>query len=79
MMKLRLVACQAALIVVDDVWSKTDIKALAVLLEDMATPLPILQALWQASPAEARRISCQFVDRSRAGGSCAPSPATPVV
>ena len=32
-------------------------KALAVLLEDMAAPLPILQTLWNANEPEARRIS----------------------
>ena len=32
-------------------------KALAMLLEDMLAPLPILQALWSVSAAEARRIS----------------------
>jgi WD domain, G-beta repeat len=41
-------------------------KALAVLLEDMATPLPILEALWNVSEADARRTSRQFVDRSLA-------------
>jgi WD40 repeat protein len=41
-------------------------KALAVLLEDMAAPLPILETLWNVNEAEARRISRQFVDRSLA-------------
>jgi WD40 repeat protein len=41
-------------------------KALAVLLEDMATPLPILEALWGVDNAEARRISRHFIDRSLA-------------
>jgi WD40 repeat protein len=41
-------------------------KALAVLLEDMPGPLPILQALWKASEAEARLTSKHFVDRSLA-------------
>ena len=41
-------------------------KALAVLLEDMAAPLPILQTLWNVSNAEARRSSRHFVDRSLA-------------
>jgi hypothetical protein len=41
-------------------------KALAVLLEDMAAPLPILETLWNVSEADARRISRQFVDRSLA-------------
>jgi hypothetical protein len=41
-------------------------KALAVLLEDMAAPLPILETLWNVGEAEARRISRQFVDRSLA-------------
>jgi WD40 repeat protein len=41
-------------------------KALAVLPEDMAAPLPILRTLWAASDAEARRIRRHFVDRSLA-------------
>ena len=41
-------------------------KALAVLLEDMAAPLPILETLWNVDRAEARRISRHFVDRSLA-------------
>jgi WD40 repeat protein len=41
-------------------------KGLAVLLEEMAAPLPILQTLWDASEAEARRISRNLVDRSLA-------------
>ena len=41
-------------------------KALAVLLEDMAAPLPILEILWNAGEAEARRTSRNFVDRSLA-------------
>jgi WD40 repeat protein len=40
--------------------------ALAVLLEDMAAPLPLLQTLWSANAAEARRISRQLLDRSLA-------------
>jgi WD40 repeat protein len=39
-------------------------KALAVLLEDMAAPLPILRTLWGVSESGARRISRHFVDRS---------------
>ena len=41
-------------------------KALAVLLEDMAAPLPILQTLWNVDETEARRISRNLVDRSLA-------------
>jgi hypothetical protein len=41
-------------------------KTLAVLLEDMAAPLPILETLWGVKDAEARRISRHFVDRSLA-------------
>jgi len=41
-------------------------KALAVLWEDMVAPLPILETLWSAQDAEARRISRHFVDRSLA-------------
>ena len=41
-------------------------KALAVLLEEMSAPLPILETLWNVSEAEARRISRHFVDRSLA-------------
>ena len=41
-------------------------KTLAVLLEDMAAPLPVLQTLWNANEAEARRWMRQFVDRSLA-------------
>jgi WD40 repeat protein len=41
-------------------------KALAVLLEDMAAPFPILETLWGVKDAEARRISRYFVDRSLA-------------
>jgi WD40 repeat protein len=41
-------------------------KILAVLLEDMPAPLPILQTLWNTNDAEARRISRHFVDRSLA-------------
>src|SRR5215471_15658026 len=41
-------------------------KALAVLLEDMAAPLSILETLWNVGEAGARRISRQFVDRSLA-------------
>jgi WD40 repeat protein len=41
-------------------------KALAVLLEDMAAPLPILQTLWNLSPAETMRNSKLLVDRSLA-------------
>jgi WD40 repeat protein len=39
---------------------------LAVLLEDMPAPLPVLQTLWGGDEAEARRISRHFVDRSLA-------------
>ena len=41
-------------------------KALAVLLEDMAAPLPILQTLWNVDEPEARRISRILADRSLA-------------
>ena len=41
-------------------------KALAVLLEDMAAPLPILETLWNVDRPEARRISRNFVNRSLA-------------
>ncbi len=41
-------------------------KALAVLLEDMAAPLPILRTLWGVSEPEARGISRTFTDRSLA-------------
>jgi WD40 repeat protein len=41
-------------------------KSMAVLLEDMAAPLPILETLWNVNEAEARRISRQLVDRSLA-------------
>jgi len=41
-------------------------KALAVLLEDMPAPLPILETLWNVNEAEARRMSKLFVDRSLA-------------
>jgi hypothetical protein len=41
-------------------------KAMAVLPEDMAAPLPILETLWNVNEAEARRISRQLVDRSLA-------------
>jgi WD40 repeat protein len=41
-------------------------KALAVLLEDMAAPLPVLQVLWGIDESEARRTSRHFVDRSLA-------------
>jgi hypothetical protein len=41
-------------------------KALAMLLEDMAAPLPILQALWNVDEAGARRISRNLADRSLA-------------
>jgi WD40 repeat protein len=41
-------------------------KALAVLLEDMPAPLPVLETLWNATEAEARRISRHLVDRSLA-------------
>jgi hypothetical protein len=43
-------------------------KALAVLLDDMAAPVSILQALWNVGEAEGRRMARQFVDRSLAGG-----------
>ena len=41
-------------------------KALAVLLEDMASPLPILEVLWNADAAETRLISSRLVDLSLA-------------
>ena len=41
-------------------------KALAVLLEDMFAPLPVLQTLWSVDEAEARRISHHLLDRSLA-------------
>ena len=41
-------------------------KALAVLLEDMTAPLPVLEILWNVNKAEARRISRHFADRSLA-------------
>jgi WD40 repeat protein len=41
-------------------------KALAVLLEDMAAPLPILQTLWNVDEPEARRTSRILADRSLA-------------
>jgi len=41
-------------------------KALAVLLEDMAAPLPILKTLWNVPEAEARRIGKRFVELSLA-------------
>ncbi len=41
-------------------------KALAVLLEDIAAPLPILQTLWNVDEADARRISRILADRSLA-------------
>ena len=41
-------------------------KALAVLLEDMVAPLPILQTLWNVSEAETRLSSRQIMDRSLA-------------
>lgn len=41
-------------------------KALAVLLEDMAADLPILQTLWNVSEAKARRMSKHFTDLSLA-------------
>jgi WD40 repeat protein len=41
-------------------------RALAVLLEEMAAPLHILEILWNVNQAEARRISRHFVDRSLA-------------
>ena len=39
-------------------------RALAVLLEDMSAPLPVLQALWNATEPDARCISQHLVDRS---------------
>ncbi len=39
-------------------------KVLAVLLEDMLAPPPILQTLWCVSEAEAHRVAKLFVDRS---------------
>lgn len=41
-------------------------EALAVLVEDMAAPLPLLRMLWDVSDSEARRIGRQLVDRSLA-------------
>jgi WD40 repeat protein len=41
-------------------------RTLAVLPEDMAAPMPILETLWNTSEAEARRLSRLFVDRSLA-------------
>jgi WD40 repeat protein len=41
-------------------------KTLAVLLEDMSAPLPILETLWKVDGREARRTSRLFVDRSLA-------------
>ena len=41
-------------------------KALAVVLEDMAAPLAILETLWNVDRPEARRISRNFMDRSLA-------------
>jgi WD40 repeat protein len=41
-------------------------KELAVLLEDIAAPLPVLETIWNTSKAEARRLSRCFVDRSLA-------------
>jgi WD40 repeat protein len=41
-------------------------RALAVLLEDMAAPIAILQTLWGMSDAECRRVSRHLVDRSLA-------------
>ncbi len=39
---------------------------LGVLLEDVPAPLPVLQTLWEANAAEARRTARYFVDRSLA-------------
>jgi WD40 repeat protein len=39
---------------------------LAVLLEDMPAPLPILQTLWNCDEAESRRIARRLADRSLA-------------
>jgi WD40 repeat protein len=41
-------------------------KALAILLEDMPTPLPILETLWNVDESAARRISRYLADRSLA-------------
>jgi hypothetical protein len=41
-------------------------KKLAVLLEDMAAPLPVLETLWNLGEAEARRIGRYLADRSLA-------------
>ena len=41
-------------------------RVLALLPEDMAAPLPILEILWNVGEPEARRISRHFVDRSLA-------------
>jgi hypothetical protein len=45
---------------------QTRYKALAVLLEDMAAPLPILETLWGVHDAEALRTSRYLVERSLA-------------
>ena len=36
--------------------------SLAVLLEDMPAPLPVLETLWNVNEAEARRIGGQLVE-----------------
>ncbi len=41
-------------------------KALAMLLEDMPAPLPVLRILWNTSESETRRTIQHFVDRSLA-------------
>ena len=41
-------------------------RALAVLLEDMEAPLPVLQTLWNVEEAEARRVIRHLADRSLA-------------
>ena len=41
-------------------------RTLAVLLEDMAAPLPVLQALWNTSESDARRTSQHLADRALA-------------
>src|SRR5207244_4028619 len=40
--------------------------SLAVLLDDMPAPLPVLETLWNCDEAEARRIGRRLADRSLA-------------
>jgi len=47
-------------------------KALAVLLEDMAAPFPILKTLWNVNEAEARRIKRSDTSRSTSPVVCRP-------